>query len=192
MVVKLRRYLWLSQAALFVLLVTCTVISPKVAFRNGGVSNFGNQASTVVFYSLSFVLSAVFLYLAAELLLRLKGYRHVARILKAIALLELLVLVSTYPRHLRIGYEYLHDVLGVGLFFYQFALAVWLVRRQRQAAAFILILCQAAGALVGLLSLFKVIHLLFIGQIVGALSFGVLLVTVLPRIVARDLSSSKS
>ena len=188
------RCLWISQIVLSGLLVLCSAIAPSVVSSDGGVSNFGNRLATVVPYTLSFSLCFLFLSLAAAALAKvLPAQQWYALALAGVAVLDLLVLVSTYPRHINLLYSEVHDDLGIALFAYEFVLSIWLSVRGwgRQAAVFFLI--EAGGSLVGLLSILKVVHLLYYGQMVGGIGFGLLLVRVLPRICgSADLRVSES
>lgn len=184
----MRRYLWLSQISLFSLLLICTLIIPSVTERNDGVSNFGDHLSTIVFYVLSFSLCILFLCLAATELLAIDhSFRVKAYLLLFIALLDFLVLITTFPRHLGTTYYEVHDYLGVVLYVYEFALSVWFIIRQPYLRRIIFFAVQSGGSLIGLLSSLKVIHLLYYGQIIGAIGFGLLLVTAFPEIVETGL-----
>jgi hypothetical protein len=63
--VLVKRYLCISQVALAGLLICCSLILPSVVTTEGGVSNFGNHASTVIPYVAAFALSIYFLCRAA-------------------------------------------------------------------------------------------------------------------------------
>ena len=181
------RSLWISQIALTSLLALCSCIAPSVVSSDGGVSNFGNRLTTVVPYTLSFSLSVLFLTFAAAALVRVRPDRKwYGLTLVGVAVLDLLVLVSTYPRHINLSYSELHDDLGIALFAYEFVWSIWLVIRGwgREAAGLFSI--EVGGSLVGLLSILKIVHLLYYGQIIGAIGFGLLLVRVFPRIVGAD------
>jgi hypothetical protein len=52
-----------------------------------------------------------------------------------------------------------------------------------------LIGAEVSGSLVALLSIVKVIHFLFVGQLVGGVAFGILLYYALPAITAASLKS---
>jgi hypothetical protein len=180
----LTRCLWISQIALSGLLALCSFIAPSVVSSDGGVSNFGNRLTTVVPYTLSFSLCALFLSLAAAALVKVWPERKLYGLtLVGLALLDLLVLVSTYPRHLNLLYSEIHDDLGIALFAYEFVWSIWFVVQGwgRETAALFLI--EVGGSLVGLLSILKIVHLLYYGQVIGAIGFGLLLVRAFPRIV---------
>jgi hypothetical protein len=168
--------------------VLCSVISPSVVSTDGGVSNFGNRLATVVPYTFSFSLSALFLCLAAAALTkRHPGRRYYGLALVGIAVLDLLVLVSTYPRHLNLLYSEIHDDLGIALFVYEFVFSIWLLARGPKRVTAACFALEVGGSFVGLLSILKVVHLLYYGQMVGGIGFGLLLVLVLPRAVVADL-----
>jgi hypothetical protein len=181
------RCLWISQIALSILLVLCSCISPSVVSSDGGVSNFGNRLTTVVPYTLSFSLCALFLAFAAAALVRVRPDRKwYGFTLVGVAVLDLLVLVSTYPRHINLLYSEVHDDLGIALFAYEFVWSLWLVIRGSRRATTAFFSIEVAGSLVGLLSILKIVHLLYYGQMIGGIGFGLLLVGVLPRIVGAD------
>jgi hypothetical protein len=181
------RCLWISQIALSILLVLCSVIAPSVVSSDGGVSNFGNRLTTVVPYTLSFSLCALFLCLAAVGLAKVRPDRTwYGRALVGIAVLDLLVLASTYPRHINLLYSEVHDDLGIALFAYEFVCSIWLLISCWSSQTVLFFSIEVAGFLVGLLSILKIVHLLYYGQMIGGIGFGLLLVGVVPRIVARD------
>jgi len=181
---QVRRALWTSQIALSSLLVLCTVMAPNVAASDGGVSNFGNRALTVAPYTASFALSALFVGLAAGQLVKIMPTRWwPPTVLVFLALLDLLVLVSTYPRHLSVTYSEVHDDLGIALFAYEFVLTIWFAVRSWKVATAIFVTIEVGGSFIGLLSALKVLHLLYWGQMIGGVGFALLLVTSFPRLV---------
>lgn len=183
----IKKDLLYSQVSLTGLLI-CSLIIPSVVFKNGGVSNFGNHLSTVAPYTLSFLLSALFLCLAANKIAKLsKDFLYIAYGLVILSILQILVLISTFPRHISYTYSDIHDDLGIALFAFAFIVSLWLVRRIKNYKTVGLLLFQIAGSLIGLLSILKIIHFLFIGQMIGALGFGLLLVILLPRIIEGDI-----
>ena len=190
--VDIRKYLWLSQVFLFGALLVCCLIEPSVMIKNGGFSNFGNYAPTVVSYILGFALNIVFISLAARTLLKIdRSLLKAASLLFILAFLTLLVFLSTFPRHISWTYSDIHDYLGIALFAYEFILSVWFVIKQKSRTAIYLLLTKSVGSIIGLLSILKVIHFLFIGQIIGTVGFSLLLVTCLPRIIEADIVSGE-
>jgi succinate-acetate transporter protein len=183
---KIKKYLWYSQASLFILLIICCLIKPSVVVKNGGVSNFGNYKSTLILYVLSFSLSIIFLLLASRQITKNRSLIYIARLLQVMAGLEFLVLVSTFPRHISFTYSDIHDYIGIALFAYEFFLAIWFIVSLKKLSLNIIFAFQVLGSIIGLLSILKIIHFLFFGQLVGAMSFGLLLILSLPVIIARD------
>jgi hypothetical protein len=184
------KYLFLSQVSLMGLLIVCCLLLPSVVIDNGGVSNFGNHIRTVVFYILSFSLCTLFLGLAARVQAQLSGQRNgTTYLLLFLALLELLVLLSTFPRHISYTYSDIHDYIGIVLFGYELVISIWLTLKHISRQKIALIGAEVSGSLVALLSIVKVIHFLFVGQLVGGVAFGILLYYALPAITAASLKS---
>lgn len=178
---SVRKYLWLSQISQVVFLLICLVIMPKVLTSGGGASDFGDHVTTVVPYILGFALCAIFLWLAAAQLLTINNdLRAKAFLFLVLAALELLVLLSTFPRHINSTYSGIHNYLGISLYTYEFAISVWLLKIRSRYWTVLFLLVQSVGSTIGLLSLVGVIHFLFIGQAIGAIGFGLLFVTVMP------------
>jgi hypothetical protein len=184
-----RSHLCLSQVALFGLILVCTLIIPSVTEHNGGVSNFGDHASTIVPYIASFALCMVFLVMATTTLRTIPGCPPVYALhLVVIAALDLCVLVSTFPRKINATFADIHDYLGVSLYVYELGLSVWFVVRQTTRATVSTVAIECVGSAIALLSLLGAMHLLFYGQIIGAVGFGLALITAFPKIVAAALT----
>ena len=168
-------------------LLICSLIIPGVLAKEGGVSNFGNHWSTVAIYTLGFALNIGFIYMAGNAVLRINPKLiYIGRVLKLLSLLTFIVFLSTFPRHFSFTYSNIHDYLGIALYSYEFLISVWLVIKMPTAAAFSFLLIEATGSIIGLLSVIKVIHWLFVGQVIGAAGFGLLLVLVLPKVVEQE------
>jgi hypothetical protein len=177
-------YLRLSQISLFSLLLVCSLIIPAVSERNGGVSSFGDHLSTVVPYSLSFLLCIIFLCLAAKTVLEMgASFRVMAYLLLIIAFFDFLILISTFPRRVSPIFYQIHDWLGIALYTYEFLLSIWFISRQWKLKTAVAFSVECFGSIVGLLSSLKIIHFLYYGQVIGALGFGILLVVVFPYII---------
>lgn len=160
------------------------MITPSVAIKNGGVSNFGNHIITVVPYTLSFLLEAMFIYLAAEKITKMnEAAINLVRVLRGLSILILIVLISTFPRHFSFTFSDIHDYLGIALFSYQLIFSIWMVANNANLRSWAFLLTQISGSVVGLLSITKVIHFLFIGQFVGSLGFALSLCLIFPVIL---------
>lgn len=185
---ELKKYLLYSQISLFLFLAICTLIIPRVAIKEGGVSNFGNHLSTFVLYIFGFLAEAFFIYLAGLKINKMnKNLKYIAHGLMALSYLIIIVLISTFPRHFSFTFSELHDYLGVILFFYQFLIALWILKNQFTFENTVFILVQSIGSIIGLLSILKYIDLLYVGQIIGAIGFGLILVLGLPDVISLHI-----
>ena len=186
-----KRYLRLSQINLFAWLLLASVLASSVVLTNGGVSNYGNHYNTVLFYSFAFLSSAIYIYLAAESLLLLnRRFKYLARYLHMLSVLLLLVFITTFPRRFGVIFSDIHDNVSKFLFGYEFLMALWLVYKRPKLDTVCYTMIMSTGSLVGLLSSMHILNLMFIGQMVGALGFALLLVFTLPKVVAAELKKS--
>jgi hypothetical protein len=185
---KFKRYLWLSQANLFIWLSIASVLASSVVIKNGGVSNYGNHYNTVLFYSIAFLADAIYLYLAAEALMLLnRRFKYLVRYLNVLCALMLLVFVTTFPRRFGVIFSDIHDNVSKVLFGYEFLLALWLMFRRLRPDTLAYLLIMATGSIIGLLSSMHKLNLMFVGQMMGQLGFALLLVFILPKVIAKDL-----
>lgn len=182
---RLRRDLAASQILLYGPLLVCALLKPGVTFHEGGISNYGNYLETAPLYIVAFVANAGFLWAVARAIAA-TALRHFTRPLIAVCVVELLVLVSTFPRHFSFTFSYIHDYLGVVQFAVEFLLAGALVLRRRRAMAGAGLAVEFAGSLIGLLSALKIDHLLFWGQVIGSLGFSVVLWSTLADLTTVD------
>jgi hypothetical protein len=182
----LKRYLWISQLGFFTLLIVCSLIIPSVASSGGGVSNFGNHHSTVVLYTLAFLICSVFLILSARVIFKTSKNYLIAYGLILLALLELLVLASTFPRHIKWVYSVIHDDIGIALFAYEFILSILFLFKLKTTKVVLVFLVEFIGQMIALLTIYKLFHLLFIGQMIGAVGFGVLLAISVPKMIESN------
>jgi len=175
---KFKLYLFLSQLCLYVPLIICSLIDNHVVITNGGVSNFGNYAPTVALYTTAFSLCTLFLWLAADKLIKLARHNliHIAYSLALIGLLYLLVLLSTFPRHYSFVYSEAHDYLGIALYAIEFIFSLYLLISFFSYELLSAFIIEVAGMMMGLLSILAVVHFLYWGQVIGGVSFGYILV----------------
>ena len=193
MMQKLKRYLLLSQINLFGWLIFSSIIVSSVVLKNGGVSNFGNHYSTVIFYTIAFLADITYIYLAAGSLIRLSGrFKYLARYLYTLCVILLLVYLTTFPRRFGAVFSDIHDNISEGLFVYELFLGLWLLIKRPTLETILYLLIMVGGSLVGLLSALHVLHLMFVGQMVGSFGFALLFVLVLPKVVASDLTKHRA
>lgn len=183
-----KRYLWLSQMHLFAWLTVASILASSVVFKNGGVSNYGNHYNTVLFYSFAFLGAAIYLYLASEALLLLnQRFKYLVRYLNVLCALLLLVFITTFPRRFGVVFSDIHDNTSKLLFGYEALLGFWLLFKQPKLDTLSYMLVMAGGSIIGLLSSMHRLNLMFVGQMVGALGFALLLVFILPQVITDEL-----
>ncbi len=183
-----KRYLKSSQIYLFAWIIVASFIASSVVRTNGGVSNYGNHLSTLPFYTLGFIGAAVNIWLAANALKKInKKYKMLAIYLNVLSVFLVLVFVTTFPRRFGNIYSVIHDDISKGLFVYELILAAWLLKKRATLESIIYFLIMLTGSLIGLLSSMHVLHLMFVGQMMGAFGFALLLVFILPKVVEKDL-----
>jgi hypothetical protein len=175
----LARYLAFSQLSLFSFLIICTVITPDFLFKSheGGASNYGVHSTTVVPYTLAFLLCSIFIVRAAHLLASVAHLRRFRYALYVLACLFLLVLVSTYPYKLNGFLDNVHIGTAIVLFYFETGMAIWIALvLLKDLLSKTLLIIEIAGFLTASFSLGGAVHILFVGQVITAVSFGALLV----------------
>lgn len=178
-----KQSLLISQSCLFGFLIICSFLKPHVVVINGGVSNFGKYKLTVVLYVIGFLLDIIFLLKAAQQIRHFdEKYRYLTWLIRVLAGLTLLVLISTFPRYLSSIYSTIHDDFGIVLYGYEFLLSIWLVVKIKIRLSELALTIEAMGSLIALFSILKVIHFLYIGQFMGAAGFSILLVFIFPNL----------
>ncbi len=89
--------------------------------------------------------------------------------------LYLLILLSTFPRQYSFAYSRAHDYLGIALFFIEFIFSVWILLQLRNYSVLINFVITVSGMFIGLISIIKIVDLLFVGQSVGSIGFALLM-----------------
>ncbi|MGA3150323.1 MAG: hypothetical protein ABSD10_01725 [Candidatus Saccharimonadales bacterium] len=179
---KVVRYLVLSQLSLFIFLGTCIALLPRFLFeRNeGGVSNYGVHAATIVPYSLAFLLCGVFILQAARYIPRTTQSLNCLRYaLYALAGLLFLVLATTYPYKINSTLRIIHIISGVMIFCFEMVMAVWLVMvLVKDRVNISLLAAQLVGFFIAFFTLIGAAHLLFVAQSITGMAFGALLIRI--------------
>ncbi len=180
-------YLALSQIALGGLVGVCVAVSPGVVLGadEGGVSNYGVRAATVVPYTLAFALCAVGLRAAAAALPSyLPARRRLAGGMDATAAGLVAVLASTYPYKLDAALGELHLALAILLFVVQLVFITWMVFVAcPRPAPIALWTAWAAGGVLGVVTLVGAAHLLFAAQADMSVGFGLATLAVTARLL---------
>ena len=170
----------ISQACLYGLLLLCAALMPKFLLRKdeGGVSNYGIHRLTVVPYSFAFLIGGICLLCAAHMLpMTVRKRKELAWSMRCIGVLLLCVLASTYPYKVNATLDDIHSVTAITLFISEFLIGIWLTfRLVKDTTSRILFSIQALGLILSLVTIFGILHILFITQAVSGIAFGVLLV----------------
>jgi hypothetical protein len=176
------RLLLIAQLCLFACLLLCVLLIPHFLFESneGGVSNYGTYAKTIIPYTLGFGVCGLLTLRAAVLY---PGGNTVRRMLIILGILYLLVLCSTYPYKLDTLYDNLHQAVGTALVLYTVLLGAWLlVFKAHSVVTLMLFTAQLIGFLLAVCTFFGLIHVLFIAELLESTAFGALLVTVMEQI----------
>lgn len=177
----------LSQVALIGSLAVCVALQPAVVLSadEGGVSNYGVRAGTVVPYTVGLSLCALFLWLAARAVpASLPHRRGVVSGLEGTAGAFVMVLVSTYPYKVDRALDDLHLVLAVALFVIESVFVTWMAfvpcPSWRQAGFW---LVWFAGFVLGGVTLAGLVHLLFLAQVMLTVGFSAVILAVSGRLL---------
>jgi hypothetical protein len=177
--------LW-SQVSLYGFLAVCTILLPQFLFnRNeGGVSNYGVHSRTIITYSLSFGLCAGFIFLAARSLpAKTRSYNSVKALLNLIASLCLFAVISTYTYKLTPVLKNIHQISAILLFFAEFFIGIWFgLKLYRDRINVILLSIEVLGVILGALTFFGVLHVLFIAEVGAGIAFGALMIRTINKI----------
>jgi hypothetical protein len=143
----------------------------------GGVSNYGIHLKTTVSYSLAFGLCA-WLSCWAAIAYRRAGHptRRLAVLLFAYGGLLGGDLLSTYVYKVDEACKQLHGIIGVATFCLELGASIWMSSRLRTARARWSLLVQLAGSVLAGLTSVGVLHVLFLGQALASIGFGLLLI----------------
>lgn len=175
------RLLLVAQLSLFMGLFICVLLIPHYLFEvdEGGVSNYGTVAKTIIPYTVGFSACGIITIWAAYSLPRTTtSAKQLRPLLTVLGLLYIFVLLSTYPYKLSTLYNYLHQVAGAAIMLYSVGLGAWLsLFKTRSNTVLLLFAAQLIGFALAVLTHFRVIHILFIAELLESLAFGVLLVS---------------
>lgn len=173
------RLLILAQLILWAFLFICFLLIPHYLLeRNeGGLSNYGVYARTIVPYTLAFGLCGLLSLQAARVLSpKIERRRELRWMLAGFGWLCLFVLESTYLYQVNGVLDDIHIVAGIVLFVFETAAALWLgwVYPRDWLQDFWLVV-QLFGFILSVLTFAGHLHILFIAEIMTGLGFGVLL-----------------
>jgi len=160
--------------------------------NEGGVSNYGVHARTVIPYTLAFGLCGVLTLLAAKALPHETPNRRALQwILSLAGSLYILVLISTYTYQVNNVFDTIHVYAGIGLFLLEAVAAIWLARSSiRDALQVVSLAVQIVGCILSVLTYFGYLHVLFIAEMLTNIGFGALLVHAIGRTVTSEMVPS--
>lgn len=174
------RLIILGQLFLYGGLAACVLIRPAGLGSNDGISYYGTFLSTVIFYGVGLLGSAVFCLLAAKKITDSK-LKVIRLALLIYAPLTIGIVVTPYSAGA--WFDYLHTAFGSALFSLQLILSGWLIWRLHYVwwSIAVTIIEFAAGVL-SAIYLDPPHGFLFQTQVLFQLAFGTLLVLSLATI----------
>lgn len=173
---SIKKYLFSSQLCLWLSVIVCLALIPHFLFSKdeGGMSNYGVHLKTVIPYSIGLLLAALFVVKAA---LRLKRSSHLRAVLLGYAAALSLILITTYGYKRNIYLKDTHIAVTIVFFWFELLTAVWLCKRFLADQINIsLIVLQLIGFIIGAVTLFGPLHLLFVAQLLTIIPFGMILI----------------
>jgi len=175
-----------GQLSLAVCSVICVALHPGFVLKwdEGGFSNYGIHAKTVVPYSLGFLLAAFYSWKAArELGSGVGPVRVVSILLDAYSVLMVLALLSTYWYSRSVALKEAHGVIGIATMLFEPLVALWCFVQLRGSTWDLTLLAIAAtGLVLAAIDFLGVLHVLFLAQVLTAGAFGFLLVHAVTRL----------
>ena len=177
------RWVALGQIGFAIGIGLCVLLSPHLVLHanEGGISNFGVHAKTVVPYTVALLLPAVLTFRASRLL---GAHSRLREILTVYSGLILLTLLTTYPYKIDTPLKIVHVGAGAVLTVFEMGAALWLCRAMR--ALYGVSLLQFVGFILAALTIVGVLHLLFVTQLIVGVAFAIIVVR-----ACRVVSSGK-
>lgn len=172
---KAVQYLLYGQIALWVSLLVSFLLLPKVVYDNQGISHFGVYAKTILPYGLGFLACGYLVLMAAH---SISSTNHIMvtfrRALLLLAFFLLAVLLT--PFSVSTLFDWSHMIVSWLLFMCELVFAAWLLCLQPNRVSWLLFVAQCAGSALAAFSLLSTAELMFTGQLVAEVAFGILLV----------------
>lgn len=179
MTIRSSKYVACGQIALGLSLFICLLIYPHYFFsiNQGGVSNYGTSEPTRMLFILGFGAAAIGTFIGSIKLPQVTEKIYSLKIgMYSLSLLYVVVMASTFSYKMGGLYRHLHLWSALVLFLVMLYQTLWIRFKtppdRRLSNAFILF---SIGWLIGILTGFGIIHLLFTAQIISGVSFGYML-----------------
>jgi hypothetical protein len=173
------KFILYAQLSLFGFLLLCVFLIPHFLFEanEGGVSNYGTYAKTVIPYTLGLGLCGVFTICASFSVPKEAGRHLLRRALYVLGALYLLELLSTYFYKRSDVFNDIHVYISMAGAVYGTVLSTWLALSvARNTLNNMLLLTQFAGFTAAALTYFEHWNIIFIAESLTTVAFGAILV----------------
>jgi hypothetical protein len=173
----------LGQLCFALFITICVALHPGFVLKSneGGLSNYGVHAKTVVPYTLALALAAGFSLRAARIARQSNRSQRLERLLTTYATLVLLTLVTTYSYTVNTPLRDLHVGIGVVITVFEFAASLWMYREIKSLG--VIVAVEILGFALAIATFVGALHVLFLTQLLIGGSFAFLLVR-----TSRELS----
>ncbi len=183
-------YVLRGEIAFLVFTAVSIAIHPSFVLKGneGGLSDYGVHAKTVIPYTLALALLALYNRRAAALLsVDDRRSRGVRVVLLSYCTIVSLVLLSTYAYTINDVLKDLHFGLGTVLIVVVCAGSIWMYGLERPTALVSLFLAvQLTGDALSLATVFGVLHVLFLSEMLSNIGFAALLVRTVRRVAMEQ------
>jgi hypothetical protein len=154
----------------------CVILSPHLVLHTneGGISNFGVHAKTVVPYTVALLLPAVLTFRASRLVGSRSRESHLRAILTVYSGLILLTLLTTYTYKVDSPLKIVHVGVGVVLTLFEMGTALWMCRQIH--ALYGVLVVEFVGFVLAALTIVGALHLLFATQLIVGVAFALIVV----------------
>lgn len=175
---KSARYILTGQIIFVVGIACCTALIPHFLFSKdeGGTSNYGTYLRTVVSFSISFIGVGTSLIMAGLVLPKDTISRSSLQyLLYIVGTLTLVTTITTYTYRLSPALHSLHITASQILFYVEVPAAIWLwFSPKRTILNHMMFTVYALGLILAVLTLFGLLHVLFIAEVLSTLGLGFL------------------
>lgn len=172
-----------AQISLLVFLILSSLIFPYVPIHGRGISEFGVNFSTLIPYSVGYILYAYFIAKSVKYIDIVDNLsKSIYYSFNAIAVLFIALIFTPYA--IDTGFNWIHNTVSTILFLIELALVIYLIYCDRFSFSNIILLClQIIGGLISMFSLSNNggLHLLFEGEVIFQIFFVILIFKLIPK-----------
>jgi hypothetical protein len=172
-----------GQLSFAIFITVCVALHPHAVLKanEGGISDYGVRAKTVVPYTLALGLPSVLTYVAARHLHVVnQATQRLRAVLVTYWILLALTLLSTYPYTLDRTLTDVHVAVGIAITVFETVASLWMCVTLRGYRA--VLAAQLAGLVLAGLAITGTVHVLFLSEVISAAAFAVLLVRTTQRL----------